>query len=187
VTTDKEETITLRDACDRWRRETGLANAYDWYRRQAQEGRKVFESTYGVRGSAKKVGGAWVISVEELDSAIRAHRSEKEKIARVTADYKRHILHGKPGESVRTNWGWYTIHEALHMTGLSSPDPKWNGMESWYCSICWNPAATEHSTPECHTCRDWGGCGRDCTFSRAYCPKCGTSYPPGSGSLRAEA
>jgi hypothetical protein len=164
VTTDKEETITLRNAYDQWRRETGIANAYDWYRRTAQEGRKVF----GAQGSAKKVGGTWVISVKELDSAIRAHRAEKEKIARVTADYKRHVLHGKSGETVTTDWGWYTIHKGLHMTSS----------ESWYCSICWNLAATEHNDPECHTCRDWGGCGRDCTFSRAYCSNCGTSYPP---------
>lgn len=156
-------------------------------RRAAASGGMVFHfnAPYGARGSARKVGGTWMISVEELESAIEARSAERAKIAHVTADYERRILHGEPGQTIRTEWGFYTVYKGLHSITVSSPDPAWNGTQSWYCSVCWKPAETEHDNPECHTCRDWNGCGQDCTFSRAFCPKCGTSYPP--GSLRAEA
>lgn len=42
------------------------------------------------------------------------------------------------------------------------------------CKKCKRPASTEHNNPECHTCEDWNGCGRDCTLSRVFCKKCGT-------------
>jgi hypothetical protein len=177
---NKQEMITLREAYSRWRHETGSGNAYDWYRRNAQEGRKVFDinAPYGAQGSTRKIGRVWMISVKELEDAIKAHRGEKDKIKRATEDYKRHILHGKTGSTIQTTWGFYTVHKGIHSTTLSSPDPAWNGAKSWYCSVCWKPAETEHNNPECHRCRDWSSCGQDCTFSRAFCPKCGASYPP---------
>jgi hypothetical protein len=188
-----QEMITLREAVDRLRRETGWASAYDEYRRRAAAGRRVFDDQYGVPSSARKVGGTWRVSVEELESGIKAHAEEKAKhadekakIARYTVDYERRILHGDPGQTIRTEWGIYTVHEGLHSTTLISPNPRRNGTQSWYCSVCWDPAETEHNNPECHTCRDWNGCGRDCTFSRAFCRKCGTSYPPASRPIRAE-
>lgn len=182
------EMITLREAYDRWKHATHHGNAFNWYLRQAQEGRKPFHfnAPYRTQTSVRKVAGTWMIAIEELENAVQIHCAEKAEIARATNDYKRRILHGKPGDTVQTEWGVYTVYDGLHSTIVSSPDPAWNGTVRWYCSICWEPAETEHNNPECHTCRDWGGCRRDCTFSRASCRKCATSHPPGSRSLRSE-
>lgn len=46
---------------------------------------------------------------------------------------------------------------------------------TWYCNPCNQPAETEHNKEECHLCSDWNGCGKDCTLSRIFCKKCGTS------------
>ncbi len=44
---------------------------------------------------------------------------------------------------------------------------------SWVCVECGIEAEKHFDKPECHTCSDWGGCGRECTLSSIECPKCG--------------
>jgi hypothetical protein len=41
------------------------------------------------------------------------------------------------------------------------------------CEQCGGAAAALHNKPECHTCSDWNGCGRDCTWSGWRCDHCG--------------
>ncbi len=180
---DSEKTITLREAYDRWRRETGISNAYDWYRRNAQSGGRVFDQSSGVEGSARKVGNTWMIAERELEEALDARRVREDEINRATADYANHILHGEPGQTVEMRGGFYRVFYGIHVRTVCSPDPAWDGIQTWRCSICWKHAATEHNNPECHLCSDWGGCGRDCTFSRAFCLDCRTSYPPMAGTV----
>lgn len=77
VTLDKRGMITLREAYDRWRHETGIANADDRYRRCAQQGGKVFEfnAPYGARGSARRVGSTCApASMRPLESTESGRR-----------------------------------------------------------------------------------------------------------------
>lgn len=42
------------------------------------------------------------------------------------------------------------------------------------CTPCDKIAREEHYGRECHSCRDWGGCGGSCTLSAVYCEGCGS-------------
>jgi hypothetical protein len=46
-------------------------------------------------------------------------------------------------------------------------------VDYWICGCCEIGAKEEHNKEECHKCRDWNGCGRDCTLSRIFCGTCG--------------
>ena len=46
-------------------------------------------------------------------------------------------------------------------------------LESYYvCRKCENVASTKNEKPQCHTCLDWNGCGRNCTLSHLICKNC---------------
>ena len=45
----------------------------------------------------------------------------------------------------------------------------------WVCRTCEKPADTEHGKKECRRCRDWNGCGKDCTLSKLICKNCNIS------------
>ncbi|MET9071763.1 hypothetical protein ABZX95_06160 [Streptomyces sp. NPDC004232] len=42
------------------------------------------------------------------------------------------------------------------------------------CNACGAVASEDRSGDECHSCRDWSGCGGDCTLVAVYCQACGT-------------
>jgi len=51
-------------------------------------------------------------------------------------------------------------------------------LESYYvCRKCETVANTRNEKPECHTCLDWNGCGRNCTLSHLICKKCNIIQP----------
>jgi len=165
--------ITLAQAVERYRSEPGAAsNAYDWYRKQAHRDGEVWLS--GVYVAAVKVGNQWTVAVSDVDGAITAHRNQMAEQHQATADYKAHILHGGDGAIVSTDWGGYRVSGAFHFAWNDYKVGTWTSNGVWYCNACFKPAQSEHEREECHTCSDWGGCGRDCTLSRIFCSDCGT-------------
>jgi hypothetical protein len=178
-------TLSLRDAVERFRGEPGSwPNAYEWYRKGAQRSGKVSfgntrqlvkDRTTGV--SVSRAGNRWVVDAAAFEAALAEHRAALAETLAIDQAWKDQRLVVGPGESVRTSWGGYRVAEHFHVSWLAGARQYGGGYESWFCSRCWKPASTEHDRPECHTCRDWGSCGNDCTLSGIACAGCGTSTP----------
>jgi hypothetical protein len=166
--------VSLADAVERYRRLPGAyGNAYDWYRRSAARyGQVSFGAT---TVSAWKRGRQWMLDSSDVERALAAHQERIEERKRLTEDYAAHVLHGGDGTRVETDWGGYRVRRDFHFAWSDYARVTQRSSGSWYCNTCFAPAREEHSRDECHTCQDWGGCGRDCTLSRIYCTECGTS------------
>jgi hypothetical protein len=180
VSDDSRDTsyLSLREAVDRWKRESGSSNAYDWYRKQAHRDGRVWFG--GPHLDAWKVGNQWVVGTRDLEAAITARREERARIAGVTADYERRVLHDGGGTQL-LNWGGYRISGSFHLVWNDQAVARRDSDGSWYCNTCWKSASLEYNGQECHTCSDWGGCGGDCTLSAVCCLTCGTSLATRDG------
>lgn len=122
-----------------------------------------------------KVKGQWMVDQGDVDAELAEHQASLAELEQITADYHKRILHGEPGSIIRTSFGSYTIYRDFHSIWHSDAKP-WKGLGVyWFCSRCWQPAKLAHDRPECHTCSDWGSCGRDCTLSAVSCPGCATT------------
>lgn len=169
-TGDDSPLISLREAVERYRRLLGApANAYDWYRRGAQKDGTV--QFGGVQVVATKIDRTWMVEETDVDKAFAAHQAAQEAIDRRTADYANHVLAGDG----RTRWGGYRISGDFHFVWNDYERVTRGNSGAWYCNTCWEPASHERGREECHRCRDWSPCGQDCTVSRTFCPRCGTS------------
>lgn len=131
--------------------EKSLSNSYEWYRKSAQRNGSVLIGNTIIR--AYKRGGIWYVDEKEFVEAIKKHRGAKKQRQQDGCE-----AHG----GFRFEWSNY---ERLRKKSYGR----------WYCIKCNVLAETEHTKEECHLCSDWNGCGRDCTLSRVYCPKCGAS------------
>lgn len=170
--------VRLSDAVERFRQEQGAySNAYDWYRRDAQRTGSVHIG--GVNIPAHKLGGAWHVAEEDLAAALDSHRKAMARRSTITQDYRNHVLHGQPGDTVEMDWGYYRIAKGFHCVSSKYDHPPADS-GTWYCTPCWRAAETEHEQEECHTCSNWGGCGRDCTLSRVHCIVCAGSMQMGA-------
>ena len=175
--------ISLKDAYERFRLEShGARNSYDWYRMRAKhDGAVRFGDRrqlvrLGTSGAAvTKVNGKWMINEEDLQAEISEHRAAIAELDQITSDYLNGILHGSTGATLRTNFGSYSVFPGFHSIWRSDAKPWKETGVYWYCSICWKPATLAHNRPECHTCSDWGSCGRDCTLSEVSCEPCDTA------------
>jgi hypothetical protein len=166
--------VLLADAVERYRRLPGAyGNAYDWYRRSAA--RNGLVSLGATTVSAWKQGRQWMLDSADVERALAAHEERIAERKRVTEAYAAHVLHGGDGASIATDWGGYRIRRDFHFAWSDYARVTRGSSGSWYCNACFAPAREERSREECHTCKDWGGCGQDCTLSRIYCPVCGTS------------
>ena len=166
--------ITLQQAIRELSREKGASlNAYDRYRRSAKEWGSV--SIGDSRILVRKERGTWVLDESDFKTAIESHRTRIDKIARVTRDYESGILHGADGDSVTTDWGGYRHRGDFYISWSHYARAQDRSEGIWHCRTCNKPASTERGKPECHTCSDWNGCGRDCTLSKVFCTDCGTS------------
>lgn len=159
------------EAVDRFKKEAGAAqNAYSWYRQHA--------ATYGLvwisddRIPAVKQGRQWMVDKDEFETALTKHQEKHGHILQMNTDYYSRILH--PG-TVKLRDGGYTKRGDFHYRWSDIARARMKGSGTWYCNTCWAPAANENNREECHRCRDWGSCGRDCTLSEIHCPTCGTS------------
>ena len=160
--------IPLKQAVERYQSERGTyGNAYDWYRRSAQ--RDGYVSIAGVKLNAIKETQGWTVASRDVDEAIRRHREGIARTARVTEDYSRHVLHGNDGESVRITWGGYSLRGPFHFVWSDYERGTRRSDGTWVCNTCFEPASVAHDREECHTCSNWGSCGRDWTASSAKC------------------
>lgn len=168
--------IPLADALARYRREPGAPpNADHWYRTSAQRSGWIFLGS--VRVPAAKEGGRWTVAAADVDQALLEHRAGEDHIRQVSADYDAHLLHGADGDTIRIQQGGYCRRGAFHFAWNDQAVARRDSDGIWRCNTCWAPARLEHEADECHRCRDWGSCGRDCTLSAITCPICDTRLP----------
>ena len=171
---EKSKELKLRDAVQFYRNEEHApSNSYDWYRKSAQQHRRVSIGETDV--PAYKHKGIWHVDGKKFAEAIKRHREAIKRLKQVTADYAKGIIHGKDGDVVYTEWGGYEIHKDFRFVWSDYERVRKKSYGTWYCNKCNIPAETDHNKKECHLCSDWNGCGRDCTLSKVYCPKCGKS------------
>ena len=101
--------LTLKEAVEQYKQEERAgSNSYDWYRGHAQRSGKVWIG--GINISAIKQGGIWHVERKGLTKAINHHRQSVKHLKQVTKDYEEGIIHGKDGDTIRTEWGGYEIH-----------------------------------------------------------------------------
>lgn len=176
--------MPLRDAVERYRALPGAwANTYEWWRESAKErGRVSFgvERQFGERDASGtsvevfRVGRRWFVHVKDVERALREHQAAQDELRAVTDAYSRRELLGASGQPVKTTWGHYTRRGAFHERAASRAGTGEGASGYWVCNECWQAAEEEHGWPECHLCRDWGSCGRNCTLSAVGCRACGT-------------
>ncbi|MBA7687789.1 hypothetical protein ES703_96262 [subsurface metagenome] len=166
--------MKLKDAIILYKKEEGaISNSYDWYRKSAQKPGYIPISESYV--PVFKKGGQWYTDNNKFQEAIKNHRVYRKHLKQVTEDYKKGIIHGKDNEIFYTEWGGYKIHGGFRFVWSNYERGLKKYYRTWCCNRCNIIAKTEHSKEECHLCKDWDGCGRDCTLSKIYCPKCCTS------------
>ncbi len=171
---ERKQALKLRDAVQLYRNEEKApSNSYEWYRKSAQQYGKV--SIGETHVPTYKQDGIWYIDGKEFAKAIKRHHEAIKHLKQVTTDYAKGIIHGKNGNIIHTKWGGYEIHGNFRFVWSDYELNRKKSYGAWYCNKCNVPAETEHNKEECHLCRDWNGCGRDCTLSRVYCPKCRAS------------
>lgn len=166
--------VSLREAIARYRMEPGAPiNTFDWYRRSAHESGYV--SLAGTHVRAFKQGRSWFVDVSELAAALDSHRAMVRRRHQMTVDLAQGLIHGLAGDVIDTDWGGYKNHGAFRFQWSDQVRTQQISDGSWYCNSCNKPAHTEHNGEECHRCRDWTPCGRDCRLSRVLCVACGAS------------
>lgn len=162
--------IPLSQAVNDYAALTKRGNAYSWYRRQAKAGSVDFS---GHRVVTMKLGNRWVVRGDEMRDALRVIAKELEdrqaRLEFASREYNSGRL-TSPG-TIETTWGSYEVRGNFHAVRIE-PHLLQEGGPVWYCNSCMRPARVEHDGPECHTCSDWGSCGRDCTASAVRCDAC---------------
>jgi len=166
--------MKLMDAVEVYRRGSGASqNAYDWYRQSAKRHGNVLFGRTTV--SAFKKHGIWHVDGSEFQEALRLNRERLAETGRITEDHRKGIIHGRDGDRIETEWGGYQIRGPFRFEWSNYEAIRKKSGGRWICNACNSPANTEHKKDECHLCRDWNGCGRDCTLSRVVCQECGFS------------
>ncbi len=166
--------LTLREAVEQYKQEEkAVSSSYDRYRKQARASGKV--GIGDIHISVVKQNGIWYVNTDDLSRAINSHRESIKHLKQITEDYRHGIIHGNDGDTIKIEWGGYEIHKEFRFVWDDVQRYREKSYGKWYCNVCMIPAETEYNNPECHLCSDWGGCGKDCTLSKVYCPKCGAS------------
>ncbi len=166
--------LTLREAVKQYKQEErAVSNSYDWYRKQAQRYGKTHIGGKDI--SATKQNGVWYVKKTEFSEAINQHRESIKQLKQMTDDYRKGIIHGTNGDTIRTELGGYSIRGDFYFVWDDVQRYRKKSYGTWYCNKCQAPAETEHNKEECHLCSDWNGCEEDCTLSRVYCKSCGAS------------
>ncbi|MDF1539401.1 MAG: hypothetical protein P1Q69_10925 [Candidatus Thorarchaeota archaeon] len=167
--------MKLKDAVQLFEKELGTStNTYEWYRKSAKKYGTVSFGHTSV--SAFKKEGIWYVNEEEFLGAIQIHREYIEKGKKITEDHRRGIIHGSDGDTIETEWGGYRIRGPFRFEWSNYEVIRKKSSGRWICNSCNSAAQTEHKKEECHLCRDWNGCGNDCTLSRVFCSKCGHTF-----------
>ncbi len=171
--------IPLADAHARYVNSGGDAPLSRWQTRARV--RSSFELGPGrqfVRGAptsirAHKVGGRWLVDEHEFAAALEEAVLARKELEQISQKYSDKLLVGEAGRRVNTTWGYYVAGTVFHER-IDYRAAYLGGRGSLHrCNGCWEIATYERDRPECHLCRDWGSCGRDCTRSAIICATCG--------------
>lgn len=164
--------VKLKDITSTPDPEKDVYNSYNWYREYAQK--------YGyipigdTHVSVRKEKGSWVVDLDDFDHAVRSFinkKAEKEKHTHLMMDdHQKGIFH--KGRISISDSRYYDNKGDFRLEVDTYSMARKDSDGTWYCNTCNIPAETEHNNPECHTCSDWGSCGRDCTLSKVYCSRC---------------
>lgn len=163
--------MKLTEAYDRFQdQQSPPDNAYDWYRRSAKRSGSI--SFAGVDIPAEKEGGVWVVPDERVEEAVKAHQERQDELDRRLEEVRKGIYEEEEG-TYEFRGGGYRNEGSfrLEWDNLRRARKKSDG--TWYCKDCGERAEPLHEKEECHTCQDWGDCGRDCTLSAVICEECG--------------
>lgn len=151
---ENETWITLRQAIQEYKREDEVpANVYSWYRTSAMRNGRVHIGTIFIK--AKKIKNTWCVKFNDVKRAIKSHRNEIEHIKQMTEDFKNHIFHGKDGEQIKTEWGFYEKRGPFRYLFHNLRAYRMRKPDAWYCISC-----------ECY-------CGEDEGKGTVSCPRCG--------------
>jgi hypothetical protein len=116
--------------------------------------------------------GRWVVRRANVERGLKAEREEQERSVKAGADYARHVLHGREGERIWTDSGYYERRGDFHIWFDPYVAP-WDGDGlSWRCNACWRQAAEEHRHDYCLRCWDGSECRSDCTLGAVRCGTC---------------
>lgn len=167
--------LKLKEAINLYSKEESTpSNSYEWYRKSAQQEGRVLIGNFNVPVYKKK--GSWYVNKKEFDKAILQHNEKIKLKKQVTLDHANGIIHGKDGDIIDMEWGGYQIRRDFRFEWSDYERYRNKSDGTWYCNKCNIPAETEHDKEECHLCRDWNGCGKDCTLSKVYCFECRAFY-----------
>lgn len=164
--------LKLRDAVEIYKKEKrAISNSYNWYRKSAKKNGAMFIGNYQI--PAITIKRKWYVDKDKFEKAIEHHRNENRHRDQMTKDYKQGIIHGEDGDTITTEWGGYRIQIGFRFEWSDYLIARGKSNGRWICNTCNIHAKTENNKEECHLCRDWNGCGNNCTLSKVYCPNCG--------------
>lgn len=162
----------VAEACERAETGYSASGARRWWPKNLAA--KVHDGQFWCLTSSipvRKVNGRWMAEDADVDAQVAAYIRQQGQVRQDTADLKNNIVHD--GRHAIAG-GFYTAGASFY-TVTNDMDAYLHRSDGvMYCRSCHGPAVLEHNKPECHTCSDWGGCGRDCTLSAVSCPACGT-------------
>lgn len=164
--------VSLATGIELWRTEEDApASSYESYRREARAHERI--TLGGTAVPVVKLKGTWMVHREDLDRALRNHRANLQELQAIDDDYAARRL--RLGDVITTSWGGYSVRGDFHFVWSRELIARMKSNGTWVCNGCWKPAGTERDRPECYRCSDWSNCGSDCTLSRIFCDRCGTT------------
>ena len=153
----------------RWRNEVR-----DHHRVELGHGRQLVPSD-STTVPAYKVGPRWFVDEQKFTTAHNEIVLARQELRDISRQYsEEHRLVGASGQTIRTTWGYYIAGACFHERVDHHTAHHGGGGSLHRCNGCWARVTYEHNRPECHRCRDWSSCGRDCTRSAMLCENCGT-------------
>ncbi len=173
--------ISLTEAYERYRAAGGDAPLSRWrssvrdhHRLELGPGRQLVPSA-STTVSAHKISSRWFVDEGDFAAAHNESLLARQEIREISRQYnEEHRLVGELGHAIRTTWGYYIADARFHERVDFHAAYHGRGGSLHRCNACWAIVTYEHNRPECHRCRDWGSCGRDCTRSAMLCEQCGT-------------
>ena len=141
---NKLKSIKLKDALTLYHKERGaFLNSYSWYQKSAREDGTI--SIGNIEIPTFKIGGTWWVERDKLNHAIKCNREYFKHQDDITRDHKKGIIHGKTGDTIEINDGYYKIHGNFRFEVSNYEKARMRSDGDWYCNKCNALAETEHN------------------------------------------
>ncbi|WP_133163772.1 hypothetical protein [Cryobacterium zongtaii] len=170
--------ISLTDAYSRYELEGGQRPLSSWRARVREHSNvdlgagRQFAEGEPTTVRAEKVSGRWFVDETGFTAALNETALARAELDSISVLYEQHELLGGPQDQVKTTWGWYIVSSPFHERYDPIAEYHRGSGSQHVCNACWAPVVYEHNQPECHRCRDWSPCGRNCTRSAMICLGC---------------